>query len=522
MGPVASLAPETLDVDAARALFLEERPDAPQDTAIMDLLAEKADVKSLVREALRQAGQFPFSQVNERIIRFTGRFIDEELAGELLAVDFEDSGFNDDVAEVVGKLGPLSIPLLCSFFERNDQARIPLALRILENLPTEETVDLILTHWPLLWGEYKEWLLDAVEDIGDQRFISALKVEMREGERTESEIFRLLCLINGVADPELKRIDRELEIWKKREKRLQGAMERGDMDTLLREPLEISLQCRSCRTIHHYTVDKVFVAIGAKDTVIEDKIVCKKCGAFDHYEIAREGMVGVTARLALLTLDPDSAKMDHDEITVIPVRSVSAFGKEMALQELLDKYEKKLGKKPENPELLIGFANALRQIKRREDSIPFYERAIKNDPLSVEGYVSLAEYAFDKNDLETAFSRYNKAVEPMDKGHYYRVRTDLDQFREAVLDKLMVVEERLGRSLPDSVTLRPGREAPVVVLIRQEIGRNHPCPCGSGKKYKKCCLLKESVPGAASAESEPRKPPVSDPVFESLREGLVR
>jgi uncharacterized protein YecA (UPF0149 family) len=22
---------------------------------------------------------------------------------------------------------------------------------------------------------------------------------------------------------------------------------------------------------------------------------------------------------------------------------------------------------------------------------------------------------------------------------------------------------------------------------RQEVGRNDPCPCGSGKKYKKCC-----------------------------------
>jgi preprotein translocase subunit SecA len=24
-----------------------------------------------------------------------------------------------------------------------------------------------------------------------------------------------------------------------------------------------------------------------------------------------------------------------------------------------------------------------------------------------------------------------------------------------------------------------------------KVGRNEPCPCGSGKKYKKCCLLKE-------------------------------
>ena len=26
-----------------------------------------------------------------------------------------------------------------------------------------------------------------------------------------------------------------------------------------------------------------------------------------------------------------------------------------------------------------------------------------------------------------------------------------------------------------------------------KVGRNRPCPCGSGKKYKKCCLNKENV-----------------------------
>ena len=25
-----------------------------------------------------------------------------------------------------------------------------------------------------------------------------------------------------------------------------------------------------------------------------------------------------------------------------------------------------------------------------------------------------------------------------------------------------------------------------------KVGRNQPCPCGSGKKYKKCCWLKPS------------------------------
>lgn len=31
------------------------------------------------------------------------------------------------------------------------------------------------------------------------------------------------------------------------------------------------------------------------------------------------------------------------------------------------------------------------------------------------------------------------------------------------------------------------------VIAFPNTGRNEPCPCGSGKKYKKCCLLKGSV-----------------------------
>jgi len=35
-----------------------------------------------------------------------------------------------------------------------------------------------------------------------------------------------------------------------------------------------------------------------------------------------------------------------------------------------------------------------------------------------------------------------------------------------------------------------------------QIGRNDPCPCGSGKKYKKCCLLAAGAPSGAWTQSE--------------------
>jgi preprotein translocase subunit SecA len=44
----------------------------------------------------------------------------------------------------------------------------------------------------------------------------------------------------------------------------------------------------------------------------------------------------------------------------------------------------------------------------------------------------------------------------------------------------------LGASEPDSAEQQPARAAPFVRDDRK-VGRNEPCPCGSGKKFKQCC-----------------------------------
>ena len=51
------------------------------------------------------------------------------------------------------------------------------------------------------------------------------------------------------------------------------------------------------------------------------------------------------------------------------------------------------------------------------------------------------------------------------------------------LDEEVDFLERNGRSSSVQRPLPPRREP-------TKVGRNDPCPCGSGKKYKFCCLLK--------------------------------
>ena len=49
-----------------------------------------------------------------------------------------------------------------------------------------------------------------------------------------------------------------------------------------------------------------------------------------------------------------------------------------------------------------------------------------------------------------------------------------------------------------------------------KIGRNDPCPCGSGQKYKRCCLPRDEAAAAQRAAARAREvePSALDPVIE--------
>jgi tetratricopeptide (TPR) repeat protein len=44
------------------------------------------------------------------------------------------------------------------------------------------------------------------------------------------------------------------------------------------------------------------------------------------------------------------------------------------------------------------------------------------------------------------------------------------------------------------------------MILLLKVGRNDPCPCGSGKKYKKCCMPKDEEHELASQKDEENPP----------------
>ncbi len=61
---------------------------------------------------------------------------------------------------------------------------------------------------------------------------------------------------------------------------------------------------------------------------------------------------------------------------------------------------------------------------------------------------------------------------------------------------LFALEKLAGKKAPDVPQRKPPvpqltrPSSPVRAEIKQRVGRNDPCSCGSGKKFKNCCIRK--------------------------------
>ena len=58
---------------------------------------------------------------------------------------------------------------------------------------------------------------------------------------------------------------------------------------------------------------------------------------------------------------------------------------------------------------------------------------------------------------------------------------------DAIALKAGINKEQLFRMRDDLLAQAERKRTELTDLPSEKIGRNEPCPCGSGKKYKKCC-----------------------------------
>jgi hypothetical protein len=142
-------------------------------------------------------------------------------------------------------------------------------------------------------------------------------------------------------------------------------------------------------------------------------------------------------------------------------------------------------------ELIDYFKSLVREKLERKPSIIWIDLALFSSYLCAEELYEDIKLACQKGLIENSFFSMEDFDEYLAKGW------------EKSLEELK--SERDYRFIEDTVEcmrgygcFEPERETDFNTLYlpepqpeRRKIGRNEPCPCGSGKKYKKCCGLLE-------------------------------
>ncbi|MGB5299295.1 MAG: SEC-C metal-binding domain-containing protein, partial [Thiogranum sp.] len=106
------------------------------------------------------------------------------------------------------------------------------------------------------------------------------------------------------------------------------------------------------------------------------------------------------------------------------------------------------------------------------------------EPNAVEAVVQKADAMAMQGDEAAAFQLLDQAL--ASKEHWRFFLTDVDSPAQLTAQFAGLYNElvrSLGRT--DRASLHAS-----FLGASKKVGRNDPCPCGSGKKYKKCCLAK--------------------------------
>lgn len=128
----------------------------------------------------------------------------------------------------------------------------------------------------------------------------------------------------------------------------------------------------------------------------------------------------------------------------------------------------------ENPEIMVRLAvyewYLCRYAPEHPDELEYIRTAFPYNYRAIEGFLEEIN-----RDAQGAAGKRLKLLEP-----YYQGKTiaEIQAFMEEAYQRALLDQKEPSYVYDGEETYK---------RIQPKVGRNDPCPCGSGKKYKKCC-----------------------------------
>ena len=422
------------------------------------------------------------SNAELHLVRMMQRLAWPEFVPLLIDLVGEDGGDSvcEDAARALERIGePAEREILERWKDLDPSQRIYLG-DVLGEIGGAETVDHLVRLFPTMRGRDLELWCDWAESIPDVRLLELLDPELKRHHPAVENAFLTIATVLGVDHPQLAAVRERSE---KQRREFQQRRSEGILAPLAtgKPTLRMELECPECGDVNCYDVKELFIDPDhrTKDPYIADEFACVSCGRFTDLKI------GSRADLALIA---ETVKIVAAKRSNSPYESPLKFvgmtiegGRRVTPGEAIGYYRSLVEKNPNSVEAHLGLGNCYYHVNRKRQAAECFRHCLVLDEACPEAALSLGRCLRDQGQREAAYRILRDAYRRRAQWTFHRLRgaspLDLE------LDVVELIENLRPEIAPDD----PPFLAPRASVSRTKVGRNDPCPCGSGKKYKKCC-----------------------------------
>ena len=288
------------------------------------------------------------------------------------------------------------------------------------------------------------------------------------------------------------------------------------------ETVSMRLKCGKCGHVARYNVGTVVFDPDAEDRAAEAAYFtgyfrCRKCKSSGPWEFVSETYLVLTALTVSRMAGLEDERFQFGKMFMFDGSpSHSPAQGEDYLKEILER-------EPDNAFVWSRLGNVYRSVGRYRAALQAYRKAVELNPGDLESHFGIGSILFEQEKSKLAAQHLHQVLILAREDR----RLAKDFKREMVSSTLGMLVE-MNQMTDGKIPVLPkfpidsssDSEKPLVVYLTEfdlsketdwerfvdmalgeptttdgqdvrevvsKVGRNAPCPCGSGKKYKKCC-----------------------------------
>ena len=354
-----------------------------------------------------------------------------------------------------------------------DDAQKIYGLSVINHVHGKAAADFAVTRFSELLAEDVESDCELILASPDSRLLELLKPELRRKQPLIDRAFYICARLLDYDGPEIHGAkERALAEFKRYEK-IADATKTGERP--IQNQLILDLECPLCKAVNRYEVKGVIVSDDPEAAfLLNDEFPCASCGQDVEFEFTPMAKMALSAQFLGSQINAKAGHQQNDQFKTI---SYTGDGVDMPLAKGLASKRNYLAEHPNDARQWFRLGNLLSYLNRPKETFAALRKALHIEPNAVDARLALAMILNESQQETEAWAVMQKALEHLSSWKFLMPNPD---FSEEFADFYNHLRKTLGKhKLPALL--------PSALTSSKKIGRNDSCPCGSGKKFKKCC-----------------------------------